>query len=243
MKYVLSDIHGNKKNWDSILQKINLQDTDDLYVLGDVIDRHPYGIEILQDIMSRKNVHMLMGNHEYMMIRALFTPYSDEHQRLKAYTQWAYSANGGNVTLEAFDKLPADQQDQIEEFLESLPLYFDVITDNGAAFKLCHCTLPELYIPYRTANPDMIYHDEIEFSVWERGTIGTLATIEDFTTVFGHTCTLYLDETIQKDIQVVQIGSAIGIDCGSGFPDDPGFPYQGRLACLRLDDMEVVYSE
>lgn len=29
---------------------------------------------------------------------------------------------------------------------------------------------------------------------------------------------------------------AIGIDCGSGYDD-------GRLACLRLDDMKVFYSE
>jgi hypothetical protein len=37
----------------------------------------------------------------------------------------------------------------------------------------------------------------------------------------------------------------IGIDCGSGYPEDPDHelrPY-GRLACLRLDDGKVFYSE
>ena len=38
MIYVLSDIHGNAKNFDAILQQICLQPEDTLYILGDVID-------------------------------------------------------------------------------------------------------------------------------------------------------------------------------------------------------------
>lgn len=47
MIYVLSDIHGNKENFDSILEKISLQPEDSLYILGDVVDRYPYGIQLL----------------------------------------------------------------------------------------------------------------------------------------------------------------------------------------------------
>ena len=37
----------------------------------------------------------------------------------------------------------------------------------------------------------------------------------------------------------------IGIDCGSGYPEDPSEHYSkfGCLACLRLDDMKEFYSE
>lgn len=48
MIYVLSDIHGNAYNFDAILQQICLQPEDILYILGDVIDRHPDGIRILR---------------------------------------------------------------------------------------------------------------------------------------------------------------------------------------------------
>ena len=41
MIYVLSDIHGNQRRFASILGQIHLQPEDTLYVLGDVIDRHP----------------------------------------------------------------------------------------------------------------------------------------------------------------------------------------------------------
>lgn len=47
MNYVLSDIHGNRQRFDSIMEQIALQPEDTLYVLGDVIDRYPDGIRIL----------------------------------------------------------------------------------------------------------------------------------------------------------------------------------------------------
>ena len=52
MIYVLSDIHGNERRFNSVMKQIDLRSEDTLYVLGDVIDRHPGGIRILRKIMS-----------------------------------------------------------------------------------------------------------------------------------------------------------------------------------------------
>ena len=41
MIYVMSDIHGNLRRFNSIMEQINLTPDDTLYVLGDVIDRYP----------------------------------------------------------------------------------------------------------------------------------------------------------------------------------------------------------
>ncbi len=41
MIYVMSDIHGNRRRFDSIMEQIRLQPEDHLYVIGDVVDRHP----------------------------------------------------------------------------------------------------------------------------------------------------------------------------------------------------------
>ena len=73
MIYVMSDIHGNFENFESIMEQINLKPEDKLYVLG--IDRHPYGLLILQKIMKMGNVQMILGTHEYMMMEALGFPY------------------------------------------------------------------------------------------------------------------------------------------------------------------------
>ena len=55
MIYVMSDIHGQKRRFDSVMKQINLQPEDTLYVLGDVIDRNPDGIKLLRQIMAMPN--------------------------------------------------------------------------------------------------------------------------------------------------------------------------------------------
>lgn len=71
--YVCSDLHGEFPAYKAIIKQ--LKKNDKLYILGDVIDRGPDGIKILQDIMKRKDkgqVEFLIGNHELMMIQSLF---------------------------------------------------------------------------------------------------------------------------------------------------------------------------
>lgn len=64
MIYVMSDIHGHRRRFDSVMKQINLQPEDTLYILGDVIDRNPDGIRILQQLRAMPNVVMLLGNHK-----------------------------------------------------------------------------------------------------------------------------------------------------------------------------------
>ena len=47
MIYVTGDIHGNLTRFNSIMEQIKLRPADTLYVLGDVIDRFPYGIQTI----------------------------------------------------------------------------------------------------------------------------------------------------------------------------------------------------
>ena len=82
MIYVMSDIHGQKRRFDSVMKQINLQPEDTLYVLGDVIDRNPDGIKILRQIMAMSNAKMLLGNHELMMMNALYYPPPPDSSRI-----------------------------------------------------------------------------------------------------------------------------------------------------------------
>jgi serine/threonine protein phosphatase 1 len=74
MTYVMSDIHGNQARFEDVMRKINLQPEDTLYILGDVIDRFPDGIKMIRQFMKMPNVKMLLGNHEHMMLEALYYP-------------------------------------------------------------------------------------------------------------------------------------------------------------------------
>ena len=70
MTYVLSDIHGNKDAFDSILAQINMTEQDHLYILGDVVDRGSDSLELLQGIRKMPNTTLLLGNHYLARKRA-----------------------------------------------------------------------------------------------------------------------------------------------------------------------------
>ena len=71
MIYCVSDIHGELDKFERLLELIQFSDADQLYIIGDVIDRGAMGEDILQKIMSASNMTMLLGNHEQMCLDTL----------------------------------------------------------------------------------------------------------------------------------------------------------------------------
>ena len=60
MIYCMSDIHGEIDRFHEMLQLIQFSEEDILYILGDVIDRKPSGVDILREIMDTPNIIMLL---------------------------------------------------------------------------------------------------------------------------------------------------------------------------------------
>ena len=71
MVYCMSDIHGDLEKFHSMLQLIRFSAKDTLFVIGDIIDRGPDGIEIIEEIMNSGNIIVLLGNHEKMCLDTL----------------------------------------------------------------------------------------------------------------------------------------------------------------------------
>ena len=159
MIYVLSDIHGNERRFRSIMEQIRLRPEDTLYVLGDVVDRHPEGIWILRKIMAMPNAKMLLGNHEYMMLRALGCPYDDNLDDGRALEHWY--RNGGKVTHDHLKHIRKTLRAEIIDYLKKLPLCFDVEV-NGKVYKLVHGGPVEAY------DRDPKYKNPTHFAVWKR---------------------------------------------------------------------------
>ena len=235
MIYILSDIHGNQRRFQSIMAQIHLQEADTLYVLGDVIDRHPEGISILRQIMAMPNAKMLLGNHEYMMLRALGAPCDDNIDTGTALPHWY--RNGGEVTHDSWNRLQDNEKAEIIQYLHSLPLSYDVQL-GSTHYKLVHGAPAEDFAD----NEDLRYLNPTYFAVWKRWEAEAFPA-HDYTVIFGHTPTRHYQDCIPTELW--RKDGYIGIDCGSGYPeekDSPNYPY-GRLCCLRLDDGAIFYSE
>lgn len=239
MIYVMSDIHGNSRRFDSIMKQIDLQPEDTLYILGDVIDRYPDGIKILRRLMKMPNVKMLLGDHEYMMLRAIGRPYDDDENMddlLIENQRELWYQNGGYVTHRYWKRLRKDLREEIIQYLHALPLNYD-FEINGCRYKLVHGAPTEEYEYFRKRYPNPTH-----FSIWKRWRFFE-EQHGDYVLVFGHTPTI--EYTFSGVMEVWFGNRRIGIDCGSGYPEEPTHPYSkfGRLACLRLDDMKAFYSE
>ena len=69
--YVISDIHGQYNIFIELLDKIDLKDTDTLYILGDVLDRCPHPIKTIRKLMEIPNSIFLVGNNEFIALVCL----------------------------------------------------------------------------------------------------------------------------------------------------------------------------
>lgn len=111
--YVVSDVHGYHDDLVRGLDQAGFGGEDELWILGDLLDRGPDGIGVVNRVMSMQQeapdrVHVLMGNHEILALGRYRFP------RSKFADSWAI--NGGKRR---------DQRgftDEHAEWIASLPL-------------------------------------------------------------------------------------------------------------------------
>lgn len=231
MFYVMSDIHGEYDKYIKMLELINFSNADELYVLGDIVDRGKEPVKVLLDMMSRANIFPVMGNHDLLaldIMKKLCVDIEEENfatqvdiSVMNEVLDWFN--DGGMPTLEKFRELDKTQRGEVIEYVESFPLC-EIAEVNENIFILVHAGLgnfsknkkfkdytPEEVLLYRT-NPDIRLFDDDSVYV-----------------VSGHTPT----QTITGKSEIYIKNNNICIDCGACFG--------GRLGCLCLDTMEEFY--
>lgn len=72
MRYAISDIHGCPKTFRLLLETIELKKEDQLFLLGDYVDRGPDSLGVIQHIWKLESegyqLTCLRGNHEQMFL-------------------------------------------------------------------------------------------------------------------------------------------------------------------------------
>ena len=229
MNYAVSDLHGCFDKYREMLSLIDFSPRDALYVLGDVIDRGPDGIRILQDMMLRPNVFPILGNHEFtaaVCLPWLMEEVTDrsledlDESRIAALSEWI--VNGGVVTIQSLKGLSREEREDILEYFREMELFVRVEA-GGRDFVLLHSGLGHF-------SRDKAL-EEYELTDYLFGRPGPdTAYYPDKILVFGHTPTRILgggDRILRRE-------TWIDIDCGCVFQG-------GRLGCLCLDTMEEFY--
>lgn len=213
-RYVISDIHGCSKTLKALLDKIELSKKDELYILGDYIDRGPDSKGVIDLILDLKrlnyNVICLMGNHEQMLIEEfknnVWPPGVPETLR-------SFGVNHNN-------KIP----NQYINWMESLLYYYEI--DN---YILVHAGFS-----FESKNPFLDKYDMLWVRDWYKKVDWNW--LGDRTIIHGHT-PISSDEIIgiRNQLNEIQI---LNIDNGCVFREDGLM----QLCCFNLDTKELFFQ-
>lgn len=214
-RYVMSDIHGCYTEFIEMLQKINFGDDDELYVLGDIFDRGPQPLKVLDYILDKKNIQMIKGNHEKMFEDAII---NDD------YMLWY--VNGGYVTHSQLLERGETEIVKVLEYIKGLPLI--KVVDK---FIFVHAGFKDYDDSFELE--EFLTQSE-DIYVWSRENIGNEKKYRDYTIICGHTPVQNIEDGSNT---IIKRHGTIYIDCGCCF----GQNVDGQLACLRLEDMQEYY--
>lgn len=220
MIYVISDIHGHFDEFMEMLKMIDFKDEDELYVLGDCIDKGPKSLDTLLYCLEHNNIHMCLGNHEHMMYQYIRSIKQDNWYDKKYYQAQWFGNNFGRKTYDQYMKLPPYKREQIYRKLYNMPICFPDVIVEDKTYYLVHSSplkVNEEGIPCTNNCKD----DEIENSVWAR----YVMSVEGKIVMHGH--------TICEDEKIHFGDNVINIDCGAAA--------DWTLGCLRLDDFKEYY--
>lgn len=232
--YVMSDLHGQYEAYIKMLGKIKFSAYDELYILGDILDRGPNPIKIMLDVMDRSNVKVLAGNHcimAYECLRFLIKEITYvgisrmESEMMGKLIDW--QLNGARTTTDEFHKCDKETRGRIVDFIVDLDL-LDEIEVAGKTFVLVHAGLGN-FLPDK-----QLYEYELEELVWMRTDYET-PYFENKYVVTGHTPTMIIEGNPRPGY-IYHANNHIAIDCGCSFSG-------GRLGCLRLDDLKEFYVD
>ncbi|MCL2665139.1 MAG: serine/threonine protein phosphatase [Defluviitaleaceae bacterium] len=232
MTYCISDIHGCYNEFEKLLSAVSFTDDDTLYILGDAVDRGYDSLKCLLRIMDAPNMHMLMGNHEKLMINGL--KYDDK-------LDWFY--NGGKKTLDELSNYNDDVKNKITEYLLELPYHFTYETET-TKFLLVHAGIRVNPALAGEQLESIMAYQNLDDLIWIRESFINYPGLPGYTIIFGHTPTQYLrmaDGSSPPVWHDETFGDKIAIDGGCVY----GIANRGALNAICLDNMKkfTVYNK
>ncbi|WP_422124565.1 metallophosphoesterase family protein [Planococcus sp. X10-3] len=218
---VISDIHGELKLFDELLQQAQYNpDQDQLILLGDYVDRGLESKDVLDRVIELKDrgAIVLSGNHDAMMVAAV----ADERD---ARERW--ERNGALPTLQSYDSSITDMEFPTTEtfrehvaFLRDLDFYHET-----ADYIFVHAGVRP-GMPVEKTDPHTLVWIRDEFYEAYDG---------EKTVVFGHTPTFLLRGSSSNNDIYFGANRVIGIDGGAA--------YGGQLNCLELPSRKSYFVQ
>jgi serine/threonine protein phosphatase 1 len=221
-RLVISDIHGCNKTLKALLEKIKLTPEDELYFLGDYIDRGPDSSGVLDtiiDLIEKKyKIFPLMGNHEYQALKA-----QKEYDKRSFYYFMTKINKSGDLLNEKKKIIK-----KYRNFLKNLPLFYELdkffIVHAGFDFTLKN--------PFRDRDSILNIRKFMYDEVKAKGK----------TIIHGHDPVNYdkMIKKIEKRKKIIPLDNGCVYNKKHRIYD---FTQLRKLCCLNIDTFELYYQE
>lgn len=195
-RIVIGDVHGHYEGLMTLLSAIAPMKDDQVYFLGDLIDRGPQSAQVV-NFVKKSSYHCLLGNHEQMLLNILTNP-----QIASSIVQsWLYS--GGQATVASYQQATISPEEHLEWF-KNLPTHLDL-----GDIWLTHAGVdPSIPLPEQTA----------EQFCWVRDKFHSMKApyFPDKLIIVGHTITFTLPDVVPG--KLAQGKGWLDIDTGAYHP-------------------------
>ena len=197
--------------------------TDDLVILGDMIDRGPDSLGCIRyaQELQRQGAIVLMGNHEDMAMRAYKSVFKDPYHPKYEGDDLAFHLNNGGDKFWDQSFMEKPNMLEIIRWMESLPPWYRIVWDMTYFFVHAGWDFDRLPSAQR-----------IDDLLWERDALFRRPVPDNCTVVFGHTPTNHLRP--DRHHLVFRDRGLVGVDCGGVFG--------GNLAAISLPDGREYYA-
>lgn len=228
-RIVIGDVHGHYEGLMRLLDAIAPTSDDQVYFLGDLIDRGPQSAQVV-NFVKDSPYQCLLGNHEQMLLNILT-------KRIPTPTVQAWLYSGGQATVASYEEatIPHDHL----EWFDNLPTYIDL----GDIWLVHAGVNPFVPLTEQTANQLCWVRDEFH-SIEE-------PYFSDKLMIIGHTITFTLPGVTPG--QLAQGQGWLDIDTGAYHPRSGwltgldvtnNLVYQANVLknCIRISPLEEIVT-
>ena len=239
--YCCSDIHAHLDVFEKALEILGPEDK--LFIIGDVIDKGPDGVKVLQKIIENEKCELIIGNHDLMMLEFLNSAKEfddpEEFERFSKYSRigdvWL-TMNDGEKTYNDFKSLSQEEQEKIFNYLKGTYV-LRKLNINRNDFVLVHAVaINQGEEEVKTAELlENGHYNWMSEYVWGRYDV----PVEDTVVITGHTTVQHYGVSEAFTFEY-EDGVVIDIDCGLAARKKS---YGSKLCLMCLDDMSFQYFE
>jgi serine/threonine protein phosphatase 1 len=194
-RIVIGDVHGHYDGLMTLLEMIAAGSGDQVYFLGDLIDRGPQSAQIVE-FVRQSSYACLLGNHEQLLLESF--PRGEVND--PAMQAWLYS--GGRATISSYNDV--DLLMEHMQWIRTLPLYLD---------------LDDLWLVHAGVHPEMPIDKQTSHELcWIREDFHSIRTpyFTDKLIITGHTITFTLPGVAPGEL--AQGRGWLDIDTGAYHP-------------------------